>query len=153
VAAYFCDTSAIVKRYVSEQGTPWLNSITDRSAGGRVFVAGITGVETVAAITRKARGGGLALSDAAAAIAAFRYDFANEFSVVAITPRIITEAMTLAERHGLRGYDAVQLASALVTQNRRQARGLPSLTFLSADVDLNAAGVTEGLNVDDPNTH
>jgi predicted nucleic acid-binding protein len=153
MAAYFCDTSAIVKCYVNEPGTAWLVSVTDRAAGGRVFVVGITGAETVAALTRKSRGGGLSPADAAAAIAAFRHDFTNEFGVVAVTPRLIGMAMTLAERHGLRGYDSVQLAAALITQARRRARGLSPLTLLSADTELNAAAVAEGLVVDDPNTH
>jgi len=39
-------------------------------------------------------------------------------------------------------------AAALDTQAR-----LPSLTLLSADVDLNAAALAEGLAVDDPNSH
>ena len=153
MAAYFCDTSAIVKRYVNEPGTAWLISITDRGAGGRVFVAGITGAEAVAALTRKSRGGGLSPTDTAAAIAAFRHDFTNEFGIVAVTPRLIGMAMSLAEKHGLRGYDSVQLAAGLITQTRRQARGLSALTFLSADTELNAAAAAEGLIVDDPNAH
>lgn len=69
MAVYFCDTSAVVKRYVSERGTAWLTGVTDRAAGNRVVVAGITGAETIAAITRKQRSGGLLMTDAAAAIA------------------------------------------------------------------------------------
>ena len=153
MAAYFGDTSAIIKRYVNETGTAWLTGVTDRAAGCRVFVAGITGAETVAAITRKCRGGGLSSADAVAAVAAFRYDFANEFRIVAITPRLITTAMALAEKHALRGYDSVQLAAALITEGRRQARGLSRLTFLSADTELNSVARVEGLIVDDPNTH
>ena len=87
MAVYFCDTSAIVKRYINEPGTAWLVRATDRAAGNRAFVAGITGVEAVAAITRRQRSGGLTVTDAAAAIAAFRHDYANEFGIVAIAPR------------------------------------------------------------------
>jgi predicted nucleic acid-binding protein len=153
MAVYFCDTSAIVKRYINEPGTTWLVGVTDRAAGNRVLVAGITAVEAVAAITRKQRGGGLTLTDAAAAIAAFRHDYANEFGVVAIAPKLITLAMSTAEKHGLRGYDAMQLAAALLTHERRQASKLTPLTLLSADGELNAAAMAEGLTVDDPNAH
>ncbi|MGO9469479.1 MAG: hypothetical protein ACLQIB_44780 [Isosphaeraceae bacterium] len=48
----------------------------------------------------------------------------------------------------MRGYDAVQLAAALQVHSQ-----IPSLTLLSADADLNAAAVAEGLSVDDPNNH
>ena len=46
------------------------------------------------------------------------------------------------------GYDAVQLAAALEVHSQ-----IPSLTLLSADANLNAAGAAEGLLVDDPNRH
>ena len=61
--------------------------------------------------------------------------------------------MTVAEIHALRGYDAVQLAAALHTQGRRQARQLPALSLIAADKDLLTAGIAEGLATDDPNTH
>lgn len=61
--------------------------------------------------------------------------------------------MDISEKHALRGYDAVQLASALEMVTLRSALGLAGLTFVSADGDLNAAAMAEGLNVDDPNAH
>ena len=61
--------------------------------------------------------------------------------------------MTLAEQHGLRGYDAVQLAAALGLHAVRHMGGLPPMTFVSADSDLNTAAQTEGLIVDDPIAH
>jgi hypothetical protein len=41
----------------------------------------------------------------------------------------------------------------LETEKERLAVGLPPLTLLSADTDLNAAAVSEGLTVDNPNNH
>jgi hypothetical protein len=61
--------------------------------------------------------------------------------------------MALAERHGLRGYDAIQLAAALEINSFRTGQGLPPITLLSADAELNAAAVRDGLTVDDPNSH
>jgi hypothetical protein len=61
--------------------------------------------------------------------------------------------MILAERHALRGYDAVQLAAALELQTVLTASGLPALTLVSADAELNAAAAAEGLTVEDPNLH
>lgn len=153
MAVYFCDSSALVKRHVTEPGSAWLISATNPAAGNHVFVAGITGAEVVAALTRKQRGGHLSITDAAVAIGRFRHDYANELRIVAASPMIITYAMALAEKHGLRGYDAVQLAAALLTERRRRARKLSAITFLSADDDLNAAAAAEGLTTDNPNTH
>jgi len=80
VAVYFCDSSAIVKRYVSEQGTVWLTGITDPAAGNRVYVAAITGAEVIAARARKRRGQHLSTSDAATAMTRFGHDYANSCS-------------------------------------------------------------------------
>ena len=65
----------------------------------------------------------------------------------------MTIAMTMARAHGLRGYDAVQLAAALYANGRRVARKLAPLVFVTADTSLLAAGATEGLTTEDPNTH
>ena len=69
---------------------------------------------------------------------------------MALTEEIIEEAATLAKKHGLRAYTAVQLAAALDTS--RIISQIES-TQLSADLELNAAAAAEGLATEDPNTH
>jgi hypothetical protein len=59
----------------------------------------------------------------------------------------------LADKHALRGYDAVQLAVALEINAARIADQLPRLLLISSDADLNAAAQIEGLSSDDPNLH
>jgi uncharacterized protein len=59
----------------------------------------------------------------------------------------------MAEAHGLRGYDAVQLAVTVGLHRARATAGLPSLTFICADQELNAAATAEGLAVDNPALH
>jgi predicted nucleic acid-binding protein len=61
--------------------------------------------------------------------------------------------MSLAEEHGLRGYDAVHLAAALELQDRRRAMQLPLLTFVSADDDQLRAAAAEGCPKENPNWH
>jgi len=153
VAAYFFDSSAVVKRYVREIGTVWVLSITAPTAGHFIYVADITGVEVVSAITRQARHGALAPTDAATALMQFRHDFAHQYHTVDITSTLIARAMAVAETHALRGYDAVQCAAALVIHSHRQTLGMPLLTLVSADAALNTAATSEGLQVDNPNAH
>ena len=45
-------------------------------------------------------------------------------------------AIELTQNHRLRGYDAVQLASALVVVDVMKTGGLPLLTFVAGDGDL-----------------
>jgi predicted nucleic acid-binding protein len=61
--------------------------------------------------------------------------------------------MILAQTHGLRGYDAVQLAAALRVNSRRLSRRTSGAILVSADLELLAAATAEGLAVEDPNTH
>ena len=59
----------------------------------------------------------------------------------------------LADRYGLRGYDAVQLAAAVAAQARLSRISNSRLIFVSADNDLNNAALAEGLAVENPNDH
>ena len=47
MAVYFFDSSAIIKRYLSERGTAWVIGIADPAAGNRIYVSRIAGVEVV----------------------------------------------------------------------------------------------------------
>ncbi len=52
---YFFDRSALVKRYVAEVGSSWVNGIVDPGSGHTGVVARITGVELVSALARRQR--------------------------------------------------------------------------------------------------
>ncbi len=148
MAAYFLDSSTVVKRYAQEIGTPWVQALAAPAAGHLLVVVRITLAETVAAVTRKERGGYITPQAAATALADFQLDFARQYAIVEVSAALVAQAASLARKHGLRGYDAVQVAAALETHAR-----IPSLTMLSADADVNAAAQAEGLAVDDPNSH
>lgn len=153
MAVYFFDSSAIVKRYVTEAGTVWVNRIADARTANRIYLVRLTLVEVISAITRKARRGGITAAGAEIAVAAFRRDFLNQYAKVDLISALIEHAANLAETHALRGYDAVQLAAALAINNERVTSGLSTVTLVSADGALNAAAVAEGLAVGDPNAH
>ena len=151
--AFFCDSSAIVKRYINETGSVWLEALTDPSSGNRIYVARIAFVEVISAISRREKGLQLSAADADSARLAFEQDFLNIFRKVEISEDLVNEAAVLAKKHALRGYDAIQLAAVLETEKERVAVSLSSLILLSADTELNNAAVSEGLTVDDPNNH
>ncbi len=153
MAAFFLDTSALVKRYASETGTAWVKALIDPAAGNRIYVARITEVETIAALARKLRGNHITPSDAATATSTLEDEIKNVFRVVEVSINTFAVAKALARRHFLRGYDAVQLAAASEAQATRAAFGFDPLTLITGDKDLLAAGSAEGLDVDDPNNH
>ena len=153
MADYYFDSSALVKRYVNEIGSPWVCGLFDPSLGHEAFIAAITPVEIVAAIARRARGRTIAQVDAVAACAQFRADLQTSYQVVELTEAVLTHAMSLAETHVLRGYDAVQLAAALAVNALCVENDLPPLVFVSADGELNTVAAGMGLAIDNPNDH
>jgi predicted nucleic acid-binding protein len=153
MAIFFCDSSAVVNRYITETGSVWLEATIDPAQGNRVYVARITFVEVISAVTRREKGNHISTTDADNARLQFEQDYLNEFRKVEISEKLINRAANLAKKYALRSYDAVQLAAALETQAKRAARGLLPLTLLSADTDLNDAAIAENLTVDNPNNH
>ena len=150
MAVYYLDASALVKRYVRETGSSWVASLAGARTGHQVHVAAVTGVELASAITRRRRSGSISVDLATASLEQIRRDLANVYLVVDISSRLIGDAMSLAETHGLRGYDAIQLAAALQVRARCERLAI-ALTFVSADKELNAAARAEDLAVEDPN--
>src|SRR6266542_1747280 len=51
MGTFFLDSSALVKRYIHEQGTAWLTQLTDAASGNFTYAARITGVEVASAVT------------------------------------------------------------------------------------------------------
>jgi uncharacterized protein len=148
VAVHFWDTSGLVKRYVQETGTGWVQALTDPQQGHSHFLVRITLAEIVSAVTRKEKGRTIAPADAATALADFDTDCTQQYVIIEVSAGLVDRACLLARKHALRGYDAVQLAAALEVQFVE-----PTLILVSADVDLNAAAITEGLPIENPNNH
>lgn len=52
MAIYFFDSSALVKCYVNEVGSAWVESLINSNPPNDIAIAQITGVEVVAALSR-----------------------------------------------------------------------------------------------------
>lgn len=154
MAAYFFDSSALVKRYARETGTPWMLSLFRRATVNTHYAARITRVEVMAALARKQRGTYLTYDAQVKAESRVRRDFGSlRIYTVEITPSLLLHAESLAPKHYLRGYDAVQLAAALEANDERTRVGLSPLTMVTADKGLIQAAPLEGLTVDNPEIH
>jgi uncharacterized protein len=152
MAVYFVDSSALVKRYLLEVGSTWLDNLLSQP-NDDILIAEITQIEVIAAITRRGRSTSMSPQDATKACNRFKADVSSEYQVATLTSTMINSAVLLAETHALRGYDAIQLATALEVNAVALANSLPALTFVSADNELNKVAQTEGVLVDNPNNH
>ncbi len=96
--AYFLDSSALVKRYVQEDGTAWVRRLTRRTGGNRIFLARITPVEVTAAVARRRKGRMLTSAKASSILHRFRQHLAGRYTLIDLTPALFDEAMRLANR-------------------------------------------------------
>lgn len=153
MTAFYFDSSALVKRYSIETGSKFVINLARPSAKNRFYSAKITEVEVCSTISRKQKGLTLSAASAGKALKRFRRNFSDNFNRLNLTDVIINEAIRLSANHALRGYDAVQLATALIANRKRLNENLTALIFVSADNELNKAAQSEGLAVENPNNY
>jgi uncharacterized protein len=136
----FADTSALVKLYADEADHEVV-----RTAADQFVVSELSRVEVPSALWRKHRMAELSSEDAAVLSAEFEYDWYGDpevpprFSVIAAGP-VLNDAARLVAVHGLRAYDAIQLATANACRTV-----LPECnTFAAFDRSLRKAAAIEG---------
>lgn len=153
MAAYFLDSSALIKRYVQEAGTTWIRDILHPTRQNSIFVSRLASLELVAVLVRQMRTGAIDAAQGASVISEVRSAFAHEFRVIEVTALLASHALNLVQSHALRGADAVHLAAATELERRRASPQLPGIVFVSADYELNQAAQKEGLLIENPNHH
>jgi predicted nucleic acid-binding protein len=158
VATYYFDTSALIKRYLMEPGSEWVQQITDaRTSSGQPYhtiaLSAIGIVEAVAAIARRYRLGQLDQVQHQGLINLFLTHSRVEYHITTIRSRHIDLATALVQRHPLRGYDAIHLATALALRDELRAARLSAPIFVAADTNLCVAARAEGLPAENPNDH
>ena len=153
MSSYYFDTSALVKVYVDETGSGWVRSLIRATPQPLLLVSHLVSAEVISALTRRLREGSLTAEDFHHTKIAFQNDCRGVFRIIVTTRSVVNLACDLLERHPLRAYDAVHLATALAANRSLVSRGHAALTFLSADSRPNDAASAEGLAVDNPNLH
>ena len=109
----YLDASALVKRYLVERGSRETTALTAESEMTATSI--VSRAEVAAALAKAARAGLVTRDVARNAQRSFDGDW-QDLVRVPVTEALVERADTLAWEHGLRGYDAVQLASALTWQ-------------------------------------
>lgn len=150
---YFLDSSALIKRYARETGTAWVVDLCRRSPGTSIFIARVTPVEAVTALEKQQRAGALTEDAFDMAVNHLMRNVDDRFAFVEISKRLVSFAVPLVRRYGLRGFDAIQLAAAIDISYQRTSVGLEKVIFVSSDNKLNRAALAEGLLVENPNDH
>ncbi len=132
----YLDTSSLVKLYVEEDGSRLVREFVERSE----FVATsvVAYAEARAALARQRREGGLTAAGYNRAKSDFELDWPR-YLTIAVSEAVYRSAGDLAEKHRLRGFDSLHLASylSLCREGERQ------IAFSASDEALNRAARKE----------
>ena len=147
---YYLDTSALIKRYVAETGSRWIQETVDPQSGNLLLTSRLSIVEARSALARRRREASIDADDHAYLVGVFNDHCHAQYHLVEVEGDVVDKACDLLDKHSLRAYDAVQLASAVVMNASLIASGLPGLVFLCSDERLLAAAEAEGLKWHNP---
>jgi predicted nucleic acid-binding protein len=136
----YLDASALVKRYVAEEGSLEVNDLISRADSALTNL--ISRAEVAAAIMRASRMGIINREDARKAIIQFRSEWEN-LQRLPVTEATVGRADSLVSDYDLRGYDAVHMAAALIWQETIAE----SITLATYDRNLWNVAQTAGLNI------
>jgi predicted nucleic acid-binding protein len=139
----YLDTSALVKRFVSEAGSSEIQNLLTR--GEPVASATIAYAELYSGLTRRHREGVFSQLQYRLACRRVERDW-MALVKVELGAEILSSARGLIQRHGLRAFDAIHLASALGLQ----AAANEPVTFVAADQRLLRAAGGERLATVNP---
>ena len=107
---FYLDTSALVKKYFKEKNTAEVISAWKSSLG--IATSVVAYAELLAAVYRKARETHVKKSIIANVVRLFHADWSS-FIIVEVDNRLNETIRRVIDNHGLRGFDAIHLASAV----------------------------------------
>lgn len=136
----YLDTSSLVKLYAPESESATVKRLV--AAADVTATSRVAYVETRAAFARKRREQSVSLKDYRTLVQDFDQDWESYF-IVDVSEALVKTAAQLAEKHALRGYDAIHLASAVIVHGQ----GDRSVNFSCFDARLSRAARRERLNV------
>jgi predicted nucleic acid-binding protein len=134
----YLDTSSLAKLYVEEEESS--------RVAGLVQMAKVVGTSLIAyaearaAFARRFRENAFTPPEYKRLISSFDEDWVN-YLIMSVTKELVRQAGDLAEKHGLRGFDAIHLSSAVTLRKELSSR----VVFSCLDEKLQLASHVEGL--------
>ncbi len=150
---YYADSSALIKRHISEAGSTWIEQEFDATSGNRIITTKLSVAEVLSAMNRRQREANITATEYTKFSGDFLSFVETDYEMVELSDAVLLEAQRLLETHPLRAGDAIQLASALLANAGLQSANLPALIFLASDTRLLTAANSEGLQTDVPQNH
>lgn len=149
---YYLDSSALLKRYVREPGSAWINTIVAPTQQHAIFISELTLAEVAAVLAAKSRApNGITIAHRKRLLSRFLEDCEQIYSLIPVQRAIIDRAVFLSQTYRLRGYDSVQLATAITAwQAIMLVHSQSDFIFVANDSDLLLAAKSENLIIEMP---
>jgi predicted nucleic acid-binding protein len=147
----FWDTSALVKAYSKETGTPTVLGAL-KLKRGHGSLSDLVAVEVHSVLAKHLRVGKLTKAEYRTAVATFTGDYSGAFDIVEVEQPMRRAAFQLAHTYrasGLGAMDLLHLASAVHLDRHHPPE---PIVFATSDAALQTAAAAEGLRTFNPET-
>jgi predicted nucleic acid-binding protein len=135
----FFDTSALIKRYITETGSKKVDELFD--AAESIVISPVTKIEIFSTINRLFMEKVISEKNYELLKSNIDYDI-KYFEALSLSKKLQERAIKLVEKHRLKTLDSIQLAACL---HRREI-----WSFIVSDLKLKRAAQAESLEVIDP---
>lgn len=139
---YF-DSSALVKRYVEEDGSDRANSILANTA--IIATSKLTYPEILSAFARKHKTGEISIEWFNKIIENFETEW-EYFLIIEIQDELLPLIRKMIKKHYLKGADSIHLSSALWLKHAAKE----DITFVTSDINLLKAAQGENFQIINP---
>jgi uncharacterized protein len=137
----FFDTSALIKKYIDEQGSDRVDEILDQARS--VYVSGITEIEMLSAVKRLLHDGIIDKNGYNSVKKEMLYDL-DFFQIIELDKTVIETAKELIEKYQLKSLDSIQLGTVLSIKDEIDL-------FAVCDDKLCTFAKQEGIRIVNPN--
>lgn len=146
---FYLDTSALVKRYKTEEGSDIIDNLYDNLPRGHSMATSfLTVLEFVSAIRRLLKGNKISQDDFETVISTFSQEL-EPFIIRAIEDKIVADALNKVVKHALKSADSIQLSTVVELREIMKDVG-EKVVFVCDDDELVKAGKRENLEVINP---
>ncbi len=137
----FCDTSALIKKYIVETGSEKFDKLLNKA--DNVFVSSITEIETISTFKRLLIEKAIEIKEYDTLINEFEIDY-QYYSIVPFDDQIIKNAIKLIDKYQLKTLDSIQLGTAIYLKEEIDS-------FVVCDEKLIKAALKENIKIINPN--
>jgi len=151
MAVFYLDTSAIVKRYRTEEGTEFIDTLFEKieKSKHRLATSFLSVLKFISALRRLLKAKEIIQETFTDSVARFAADLENYFIISSVDDTTISKSISLIIKHAIKTADSIHLASVIELKEILK-ESKERLVFVVDDKELYTAGLNENLKVINP---